>query len=123
MRVSLLDSRLGLLNSTTRIPFRYGSAILTRCPQATLQVVVECDGRVQAGFSGDCLPPSWFDKNPAKDFAAQIDDMLRVIAVSQEIYTDAFAKNTDFFATWHTCEAQIQQRCLVWKLPPLLASG
>lgn len=122
MRVSLLNSRLGLLNSTTRIPFRYGSAVLTRCPQATVQVTVECDGQVQAGFSGDCLPPSWFDKNPAKEFGAQIDDMLRVIGVSQEIYADAFSRSTNFFAAWLACEQQIQDRCADWNLPPLLAS-
>lgn len=122
MRVALKDSELGLLNSTTRIPFRYGSAVLTRCPQATLRVTIECDGSVRAGYSGDCLPPSWFDKTPGKDFAAQIDDMLRVIALSQEIYAEAFARNTEFFPAWRSSEEQVQRRCLEWNLPPLLAS-
>jgi hypothetical protein len=122
MRVALLNSALGLLNSTTRIPFRYGSAVLTRCPQATLQVTIECDGRAQSGFSGDCLPPSWFDKNPAKDFGAQIDDMLRVIAESQHIYANAFESTTEFLPAWRACEERIQQRCNEWGLPPLLAS-
>lgn len=122
MRVTLEDSRLGLLNSTTRIPFRYGSAVLTRCPQATLRVTVECDGMVQAGYSGDCLPPSWFDKTPGKDFATQIGDMLRVIAKSQKVYAGAFARSTEFFPAWRSCEEQIQRQCLEWHLPPLLAS-
>ena len=122
MRLALKDSRLGLRNSTTRIPFRYGNAVLTRCPQATLRVTIECDGRFQRGYSGDCLPPSWFDKSPAKDFGAQIDDMLRVIAVSQEIYADTFASSTDFFPGWQACDARIHQHCAGWDLPPLLAS-
>jgi hypothetical protein len=122
MRLTVKRSQLGLRNSTTRIPFRYGNAVLTRCPQATVRVTIELDGQFQHGYSGDCLPPSWFDKSPDKDFAAQIDDMLRVIAVSQEVYADAFANLTDFFPAWRFCEERIHQRCADWQLPPLLAS-
>ena len=122
MRLTLKASRLGLRNSTTRIPFRYGNAVLTRCPQATLRATIESEGRFQHGYSGDCLPPSWFDKSPEKDFATQIDEMIRVIAVSQEIYADAFSTETDFFDGWRSCEERIQQRCSDWRLPPLLAS-
>ena len=69
MQLSLKETRVGLLNSTTRIPFRYGKACLTRCPQAIVRVLIEADGKRQAGYSGDCLPPSWFDKSPDKDYA------------------------------------------------------
>jgi hypothetical protein len=122
MRVALKESTLGLRNSTTRIPFRYGTASLTRCPQAVLQVVVECDGEQQRGFSGDCLPPSWFDKSPGKDFARQIDDMLRVIGLARSVYGGAFAAETEFFPAWLSCQEQIRRQCNEWDLPPLLAS-
>jgi hypothetical protein len=122
MRVALKESHLGLRNSTTRIPFRYGIAVLTRCPQAIVRVTIECDGRLCHGYSGDCLPPSWFDKSAGKDFARQIDDMLRVIAMAQSVYETGFDREAPFFPTWLTCEAQIQQRCHEWELPPLLAS-
>ena len=45
MRLALKETRLGLRNSTTRIPFRYGSACLTRCPQAVLRAEIEVGGR------------------------------------------------------------------------------
>jgi hypothetical protein len=122
MRLSLKESQLGLRNSTTRIPFRYGTACLTRCPQATLRVVIESAGNARQGFSGDCLPPSWFDKSPQKDFAAQIDDMLRVVGLARSVFADAFTVETPFFAAWLSCEGQIQQQCREWDLPPLLAS-
>jgi hypothetical protein len=122
MRVALKESQLGLRNSTTRIPFKYGTAVLTRCPQATLCVVIECDGRERTGFSGDCLPPSWFDKSPDKDFARQIADMLRVIELAQEVYADGFAAGTDFFPAWLACQDQVRQQCDELNLPPLLAS-
>jgi hypothetical protein len=122
VRITVTESQLGLLNSTTRIPFRYGSAVLTRCPQAILRVTIECDGRSRHGYSGDCLPPSWFDKTPGKDFEAQIDDMLRVIALSQDVYAGTFGRSTEFFPAWSACDDRIQRQCLEWGLPPLLAS-
>jgi hypothetical protein len=122
MQLALKESQLGLRNSTTRIPFRYGVASLTRCPQATVRVTIECGGRTREGFSADCLPPSWFDKSPGKTFATQIDDMLRVIAASQRVYADAFLGEAAFFPTWLSCHDELQRRCREWGLPPLLAS-
>lgn len=122
MRLALKESRLGLRNSTTRIPFRYGTACLTHCPQATLQVVIETGGRAQHGYSGDCLPPSWFDKSPDKDYATQIDDMLRVIEMGQSVYADEFAREKPFFMGWLAAQERVQHQCRQWQLPPLLAS-
>ena len=122
MRVALNESHLGLRNSTTRIPFRYGTAVLTRCPQAILRAVVECDGRTCQGFSGDCLPPSWFDKSPDKDFARQLADMLTVINLARTVFARAFASAADFFPAWLECQDRIRRQCDDWQLPPLLAS-
>lgn len=122
MHISLEETQLGLRNSTTRVPFRYGTACLSRCPQATLRTTIVCGGRRQAGFAGDCLPPSWFDKSPEKDFAVQISDMLRVIALSQRVYATEFASPTEFFQGWLAAHQRIQQQCQLWSLPPLLAS-
>jgi hypothetical protein len=122
MRAALKESALGLRNSTTRIPFRYGKATLTRCPQAVLRVTVDCDGVVQHGFSGDCLPPGWFDKSPGKSFRCQLDEMLRVIAFSQQAYADALASPTEFFPAWRSADERIGRQAGEWGLPPLLAS-
>lgn len=122
MRVALKESQLGLRNSTTRIPFRYGSAVLTRCPQAILRVDIECDGKASRGFSGDCLPPSWFDKSPDKDFARQLSEMLEVIDAARSVFADGFRSEADFFATWFVCQNRIGEQCHAWNLPPLLAS-
>jgi hypothetical protein len=122
MRLALKDSRLGLRNSTTRLPFRYGSASLTQCPQALLRLTIEAGGRTRAGFSGDCLPPSWFDKTPGKDFTRQIDDMLRAIADAQEVYADAFSREVPFFPTWRDAHEEVLARTARWGAPPLLGS-
>jgi len=74
--------QLGTRPSKTRIPFRYGKACLTECPQAMLQMSVEFSGSVVRGYAADCLPPLWFDKSTERDFAQQIDDMTEVVAQS-----------------------------------------
>jgi hypothetical protein len=122
MRLSLKDTRLGLRHSTTRLPFRYGSASLTWCPQAIVRVTIEAGGRACTGFSGDCLPPSWFDKSPDKDFARQIDDMTQAIAAAQGVYSEAFARETPFFPGWHAAHGEILRRGAARGAPPLLAS-
>ena len=88
MQFSLKATRLGLRNSTTRIPFRYGNTCLSHCPQAVLEATIETGGNVQRGYSGDCLPPGWFDKTPGRSFAEQIDDMLAVIARAEKTFLD-----------------------------------
>lgn len=122
MKISLKETQLGLRNSTTRLPFRYGKACLTRCPQAVLRAVIEVDGKLQAGYSGDCLPPSWFDKSPDKDFAQQIDDMLAVIAMAERVYAQELNNPTQFFPAWLPAQQQVHTQCQELALTPLLAS-
>lgn len=122
MHIALEESQVGLRNSTTRIPFKYGTAVLTRCPQAVCAVTIDYDGAPGRGYSGDCLPPSWFDKSPGKDFAQQIADMLRVIGLARSVYGDVFRVATPFFPAWLACQERIRRQCVEWDLPPLLAS-
>ncbi|MFP6694801.1 MAG: hypothetical protein VB875_17385, partial [Pirellulales bacterium] len=100
MQFSLKETRLGLRNSVTRIPFRYGKACLTACPQAVLSATIETDGRLVTGYSGDCLPPGWFDKTPGKDFESQIDDMLTVIDLAEKTFLEEAASPTKLFPAW-----------------------
>ena len=122
MQIILKETQLGLINSTTRIPFRYGSACLTRCPQAVLSVSIEANGSVRTGFSGDCLPPSWFDKSPDKSYSLQIDDMLAVIALAEKTFLEEFATPSDFFSSWLISYERVHSRAAEWQLTPLLAS-
>ena len=122
MRIAVKETHLGLRNSTTRLPFRYGAACLTRCPQALLCATVEVAGKISSGFAGDCLPPSWFDKSPDKDYETQVADMLAVIALAEETFGEELATPTAFFPAWHRSLRRVHQRCVELNLPPLLAS-
>ena len=122
MRVAVKETQLGLRNSTTRLPFRYGAACLTRCPQTLLRATVEIAGKITPGYAGDCLPPSWFDKSPDKDFETQVDDMLAVIALAEKTFAEELATPTAFFPAWHSTLLRVHTRCAELSLPPLLAS-
>ncbi|HJN13579.1 MAG TPA: enolase C-terminal domain-like protein [Pirellulaceae bacterium] len=122
MRIAVKETQLGLRNSTTRLPFRYGAACLTRCPQAVMCATVEVDGKISPGYAGDCLPPSWFDKSPDKDFETQVDDMLAVIALAEKTFADELATPAAFFPAWHSTLLQVHSRCAELGLTPLLAS-
>lgn len=50
---------------TLRLPFRFGAATVTQCPQAFVRVLAEVDGRRVEGASAELMVPKWFDKSPA----------------------------------------------------------
>jgi L-alanine-DL-glutamate epimerase-like enolase superfamily enzyme len=103
----LRQTRLGLLNSAMRLPFRYGIACLTRCPQTILEATIEVDGRLQNGYAGESLPPSWFDKTPNRPYRQQVADMLASIGRAQGAFLLSAAVNSDFFSAWR----QAYDRC------------
>jgi hypothetical protein len=50
---------------TLRLPFRFGAATVTQCPQAFVRVHAEAEGRRVEGASAELMVPKWFDKSPA----------------------------------------------------------
>ena len=122
MRLAIKSSRLGLRNSVTRIPFRYGGACLERCPQAVVEVVIETAGHLQAGYGGDCLPPAWFDKSPDRDYAQQITDMLATIEESRRSFCHEFTRPRSFIDGWWNAYQQAHAWAAERSLTPLLAS-
>ena len=122
MDIRLKSTWLGLRNSILRIPFRYGSACLTRCPQAVLRVTIEHAGKTQTGYSGDCLPPSWFDKTASRGFAQQIDDMIDVIGQSTTAFQECLSTPGPLFPVWLEVDRTLHRQTAERGLPELLAS-
>ena len=55
-RLRVVDSRVGIRNAFTRMPFRFGVVTMTAAPVALLEVTVEAaDGRRATGHAGDFL--------------------------------------------------------------------
>jgi hypothetical protein len=123
MDFTLCQTRLGLLNSATRLPFRFGIACLTRCPQAMLEATVEIGGRRQTGYAGDSLPPGWFDKTPNRPYRQQIADMLAAIDRARRMFLQAASAKTDFFSAWRRAYASCHEEAAGdAALNPLLTS-
>ena len=105
--VSLKDVRFYMRNVRTRMPFKYGVAVLTSVP--ILHVVARCeliDGTVVEGVAADILPPKWFDKDPAKDYADNVDDLLFAARAAADAYLQAAQSPRSFFAIWQEGYAQ-----------------
>lgn len=47
-----------------RLPFRFGAATVTHCPQAFVRIEAEIGGRSFLGASAELMVPKWFDKSP-----------------------------------------------------------
>lgn len=47
-----------------RMPFRFGAATVTACPQAFARVKLDIGGRIVEGASAELMVPKWFDKSP-----------------------------------------------------------
>ena len=50
---------------TLRLPFRFGAATVTRCPQAFVRVLADVNGHSVEGAGAELMVPKWFDKSPA----------------------------------------------------------
>ena len=122
MLVSLKETTLGLRNSILRLPFQYGTACLTHCPQAVLRAKIEVGGRAFSGFSGDCLPPSWFDKSPEKGFEQQIQEMLEAITYASQVMCEETTSSTTLFSAWLDAYHRIQHHAATRGWTDLLAS-
>ncbi|WP_339730322.1 hypothetical protein [uncultured Gimesia sp.] len=78
-QLKLVDATLHRTETQTRMPFRFGIAVMTAAPHVFLQCRYEIDGTVVTGIAADGLLPKWFDKSPEKEAAQEIDEMLLVI--------------------------------------------
>src|SRR5437764_3631929 len=77
--LTLQGGDVHLLDIRTRLPFKYGIATMTECPQAFVRVFVSVDGQPHHGTAADGLPPKWFTKDPSKPLHDEIEEMLRVV--------------------------------------------
>jgi len=82
---------------TLRLPFRFGAATLTACPQAFVRARVEvADGRGAQGAAAELMIPKWFDKSPYKSNADNIADLRTSLRNAVAAYTAAQRPRTAF---------------------------
>ncbi len=70
-----------------RIPFRFGNATLTQCPEAFVRARIElADGTSAWGAAAEMLAPKWFDKNPALGNEQNFEQLRDVLATTRDAY-------------------------------------
>ena len=104
--IDVLNATLHSLPVKTRMPFRYGIAVLTGVPHLLLELTVLVDEQEQPGLAADNLPPKWFVKNPNEGFSQELDDMHAVISHACDT-AKTLEPQATVFDVWRTCyEAQ-----------------
>ncbi|HEU5323263.1 MAG TPA: enolase C-terminal domain-like protein [Methylomirabilota bacterium] len=80
-----------------RLPFRFGVVTLTRAPQAFARArVALADGREGWGAAAELLAPKWFDKNPARSDADNVEQLRTSLRAAVELYTEGRLPHTAF---------------------------
>lgn len=70
-----------------RLPFRFGVATLTSCPQVHVLVKVKfSDGSVVEGCSAEMMVPKWFDKNTALSNEDNFEQLRTALRVTRSAY-------------------------------------
>ncbi len=83
-----------------RLPFRFGAATLTACPQLFVRVEVEVPGHGTAhGWAAEMMVPKWFDKRAGFTPEQNIADLRSaIVAAAQAYLNDAPAPAFGLFA-------------------------
>ena len=99
--VSVREVAFHMRNVRTRMPFRYGVASLTSVPILHLTVEAQlADGTACRGVGADILPPKWFDKDPGKSYADNVEDLIFVARAAARAYADAARAPRPVFDIW-----------------------
>ncbi len=105
---------------TMRIPFRFGAATVTACPQAFVRVVLDIGGRRVEGASAELMVPKWFDKSPALTHEDNFNQLRRAVAAAREACL-ATPSAASAYALSASAGAQAIARSVAEGLPRLAA--
>jgi len=85
-RVRICGARFGIRHVPMRMPFRFGMITLTASAQIHLFLEVESsDGRRATGLAADMLAPKWYDKDPDKSYADNLNDLVAGARLAVEV--------------------------------------
>jgi len=118
-RLRLVDATLHRTGTKTRMPFRFGIAVMTEAPHLFLHGSFEIGGKVVTGIAAEGLLPKWFDKSPDKSAQQELDELLLVIR--QAVTFARAIPATSAFDFWQQLYAAQMPWAAEHGLPPLLA--
>ena len=71
---------------TLRLPFRFGAATVTQCPQAFVRVQAEVGGKRFEGATAELMVPKWFDKSPAFTHEQNFEQLREALRIAAQSY-------------------------------------
>jgi len=76
-QLTVRQAWFGIRHIPMRMPFRFGMVTLTSSAQIHLFLDIEmADGRSVTGLAADMLAPKWYDKDPDKSYADNMNDLV-----------------------------------------------
>jgi len=70
-----------------RLPFRFGNATVLAATQAFVHARIgTADGRSADGWAAELMIPKWFDKDPSRSNARNVDDLRAAVLAACEAY-------------------------------------
>jgi hypothetical protein len=122
IRFHVEEIRFAERNVALRLPFRFGAATVTACPQVYVKARIRlADGRTAEGCAAEMMVPKWFDKNPALTNEQNFEQLRFALRDAREAYTaepDAQTAWTHFASNY----AALQSRARAKGLQALVAS-
>ena len=119
MNIAVQNVKLHIQNIRTRMPFRYGIAVMTALPHLFVSVECEIDGQLQVGIAADSLAPKWFTKDPNTSHREEVAEMLKVIEAAAKFAQDSEGA-TSVFELWQQIYAAQKKWATEQGYPPLL---
>ncbi|MBE2262033.1 MAG: hypothetical protein IAE92_04780 [Burkholderiaceae bacterium] len=92
---------------TLRLPFRFGAATVTRCPQAFARVTLELGGQTWVGASAELMVPKWFDKAPQLTHEQNFEQLREALRNARSSYLAEDDASTAFGLSQSAGEAAI----------------
>lgn len=90
-----------------RLPFRFGAATVTQCPQAFVRVRAEVAGRSFDGASAELMVPKWFDKSPALTHEQNFEQLRESLRSAREAVLSCTDAMTPFALSQTAGEAAV----------------
>jgi hypothetical protein len=71
-----------------RLPFRFGAVTLTEATEAFVRARIRlADGREIVGATAELMVPKWFDKDPGRSNAENVDQLRSSLVLARAAYT------------------------------------
>jgi L-alanine-DL-glutamate epimerase-like enolase superfamily enzyme len=122
LRFQIEEIRFAERDVALRLPFRFGAATVTACPQVYVKARIRfADGRTAEGCAAEMMVPKWFDKNPALTNEQNFEQLRFALRNAREAYMaepEAQTAWTHFASNY----VALHDRARVQGLQPLVAS-